>query len=94
VITIEEEVKQIITLLSYPAGYSLSLNGEVTLTPIFGTIEHWEVFWKEVEDGVVLDYQKIFFTLDEAALYFVEKRRYLCLGVDFNQMYAAPDGDH
>ena len=93
-ITIEEEIKQIVTLLSYPAGYSLSLNGELTLSPIYGTIEHWEVFWEEIEDSTALDYRKIFFTLEEAVTFFVEKRRYLCLGVDFNQMYAAPDGDH
>jgi hypothetical protein len=92
-LTIEEETKNIIALLSYPAGYTLSLNGNLTLSPVYGTIEHWEVAWQEDDEHVVYEYQKIFFDLDEAALFFVEKRRYLCLGVDFNKMYAEESKD-
>lgn len=93
-ISIDEEIKQVITLLSNSAGYSLSMGGDLTLCPVYGTRDHWEVYWEEQEDNIVLDYRKVFATLEEAAQYFVEKRRYLCLGVDFVKMYEAPDGDH
>lgn len=93
-LTIEEEVKRLIFLLESDAGYTISLNGDLTLSPVYGTRDRWEVYWEEQEGDTVFDYRKLFLTLEEAANYFVEKRRYLCLGVDFNQMYEAPDGEH
>lgn len=86
-ITIDEEVKHVIAFLSTHIGYSISMGGDVNIIPVYGTIQHWEVTWKEQEDQIVYDYHKSFFTLDEAAQFFVEKRRYLCLGTDFVDLY-------
>ena len=93
-ISIEEEVEQIITLLSYSAGYTLSMYGELTLSPIYGAIEHWEVAWQEQEVGMICDYQKLFPTLSEAVQFFVEKRRYMCLGEDFVKIYNSTDKEN
>lgn len=91
--TIEEEIEHIISFLSNPAGYTISMNGDLTLFPIYGAIEHWEVSWNDEEDNMACDCHKIFLTLKEAAQFFVEKRRYMCLGVDFIKMYNETDGD-
>jgi len=89
--TIDEEVKQVIAFLSNQVGYSISMSGDINIIPIYGIIQHWEVTWNEQEEGSILDFHKAFFTLDEAAQFFVEKRRYLCLGADFVQMYNEPE---
>lgn len=89
--TIEKEIEHMIDFLSHGAGFSVSLNGDLTIAPIYGAIEHWEVAWQEQEDDMIFDYQKLFPTLEGAAQFFVEKRRYMCLGADFVQMYNAPD---
>lgn len=84
--TIEEEIKHLIDFLLHPAGFSVDMNGQLGILPIYGTIEHWEVYWEDVDDGMNCQFQKIFFTLEEAATAFVERRRYMCLGLDFNKM--------
>lgn len=89
--TIEEEIQHLITFLNHPAGFDVDMAGMLCIRPIYETIEHWEVDWEQEEDGVVIQYHKIFFTLEEAATCFVEKRRYLCLGLDFNKMYLEPE---
>jgi len=90
-ITIEEEINNIINFLSYNVGYTISINGDLTLNPVYGTIDHWEVAWSQQEDHIVYDYQKVFASLDEAVQFFVEKRRYMCLGVDFVELYNSPE---
>jgi hypothetical protein len=84
--SIEEETNRLITFLSHPAGFDVSMAGQLCIRPIYETVHHWEVDWEENEDSVNYRFQKIFNSLDEAALFFVEKRRYLCLGLDFNQI--------
>lgn len=83
--TIDEEINQLISFLSNPAGFGVNMD-KLNIRPIYGTIQHWQVDWEYEEDGMVCDFYKIFFTLQEAATFFVEKRRYMCLGLDFNQM--------
>lgn len=87
IIPIDDEVNQVVKFLSNSVGYTISMNGDLTITPVYKTLDRWEVFWKEQEGSITFDYQKVFFTLEEAAQFFVEKRRYLCLGVDFNSLY-------
>jgi hypothetical protein len=84
--TIEEEIIHLVNFLSHSAGFSVDMNGQLGILPIYGTIEHWEIYWEGAEEGMNCQYQKIFFTLEEAATAFVEKRRYMCLGLDFNKM--------
>ena len=85
--TIEEEIQHLIQFLSHPAGFDVDMGGQLQIRPIYETIEHWEVDWEEyLEDGTAARFQKIFFTLEEAATCFVEKRRYMCLGLDFNKI--------
>lgn len=82
--TIEEEVQHLISFLRHPAGFDVAMGGMIHIQPIYETIEHWQVDWAELDNGIILTYQKIFFTLEEAVQFFVEKRRYLCLGLDYN----------
>ena len=87
--TIEEETRHLITFLSHEAGFDVDMGGQLQIRPIYETIEHWEVDWEEdLSDGTPVRTQKIFFTLEEAAIFFVEKRHYLCLGLDFNKIAA------
>lgn len=83
--SIDEEIKALVAFLSNPAGFDVAMS-DLHIRPIYGTIDHWEVDWEYEEAGTVLDFHRIFPTLEEAATFFVEKRRYLCLGLDFNQM--------
>lgn len=86
--TIEEEIQHLITFLSHPAGFDVDMGGQLQIRPIYETIEHWEVDWEEDLDGLAVRNQRIFFTLEEAAIFFVEKRHYMCLGLDFNAIAA------
>jgi len=86
--TIDEEIAHLTSFLSHPAGFGISMD-TLHIRPIYGTIDHWQVDWQSQEDGMICDYYKIFPTLEEASTFFVEKRRYMCLGLDFNAIYAA-----
>lgn len=85
--TIEQEIEHLIQFLKHPARFSVDLAGMLRISPIYGTTQHWEVYWEQIDDGIVYDYSKQFFDLEEAAQFFTEKRRYMCLGPDFNQIY-------
>ena len=85
--TIEEEIAHVVAFLSHPAGFDVSM-ADLHIRPIYSTIDHWQVDWQTEEDGMICNYHKIFPTLEEAAECFVEKRRYMCIGLDFNQIYA------
>lgn len=84
--TIEDEAKHLIQFLSHPAGFIVDVGGELCIFPIYEMREYWEVTWKVVEDGISIDFNRQFVTLEEAVNFFVEKRRYLCLGSDFNKL--------
>lgn len=84
--TIDEEVKHLKDFLSHPAGFIVDVAGELCIFPIYEMREYWEVSWKITEDQSALEMNRQFVTLEEAATFFVEKRRYMCLGSDFNAL--------
>lgn len=86
--SIEDEIKHLKTFLSHPAGFIVDIGGDLCIFPIYEMREYWEVTWKMIEDDTAVDMHRQFVTLDEAVQFFVEKRRYLCLGSDFNAIYA------
>lgn len=86
--SIEDEIKHLIQFLSHPAGFDVDMGGLLGIRPIYEMREFWEVSWSEPEDTISCEYHKEFVTLAEAATFFVEKRHYLCLGLDFNEMAA------
>jgi hypothetical protein len=91
--TIEDEIKHLIAFLSHPAGFDVDMAGQLCIRPIYETTSHWEVDWEVDEDDengirMTLQFHKVFDSLEDAATFFVEKRHYLCLGLDFNQIAA------
>jgi hypothetical protein len=86
--TIEEEIARLIFFLSHPAGFNVDWGGLLTIRPIDESSppDHWEVDWTGTEDGMSCEYHKQFVSLSEAARFFVEKRRYLCYGLDFEKI--------
>lgn len=86
--TIEEEIARLISFLSHPAGFDVDMGGVLCIRPIDENSppEHWEVDWTGLEDGMECEYHKAFYSLEEAAQFFVEKRRYMCCGLDFEKI--------
>ena len=92
--TIEEEIQHVINFLSHPAGFDVDLGGMLCIRPIdeYSPPEHWEVDWienaeVEVSPAFPYEFHKEFSTLEEAATFFVEKRHYMCSGLDFEKIY-------
>lgn len=87
--SIEDEIKHIVTFLSHPASFDIGMGGTLTLRPIDegSPAQNWEVEWREDDGSIVLDFHKDFNSLEEAAKFFVEKRRYMCNGMDFERHY-------
>lgn len=83
--SIEDEVKHLITFLSHEAGFDVDMGGVLCIRPIDegSPPTFWEVDWEETDDGIKLSFAKEFPNLEEAAQFFVEKRHYLCEGADF-----------
>jgi hypothetical protein len=86
--SIEEEILHLQTFLSHPCGFEVSLYGTLQIRPIDESCltTEWEVSWKELQDGIEIDYYKEFHSLYEACQCFVEKRHYMCFGSDFQEM--------
>lgn len=91
--TIEEEVKHLVDFLSHPAGFDVDVVGMLSIRPIDESSppDLWEVNWTEnvyadVPAALPYEYAKEFSSLQEAAQFFVEKRRYLLYGLDFEQV--------
>lgn len=86
--TIEEEVALIIPVLRHPAGFDIDMGGILCIRPVHecSPPEYWEVDWEFLEDGMACKYHKVFDNLQEAATFFVEKRRYFCWGLDFDKI--------
>jgi hypothetical protein len=89
--TIEEEVQHLVNFLSHPAGFDVDLGGMLCIRPIDESSppELWEVDWienieTEVSPAFPYEFAKEFSSLQEAAQFFVEKRRYMCHGLDFD----------
>lgn len=89
--SIEEEVKRLVEFLSHPAGFNVGMGGVLQIRPIDEGCPptNWAVDWEEDGDGVIYEYEKCFTSLQEAAQYFVEKRRYMCEGLDFQAIFVA-----
>jgi hypothetical protein len=85
--SIEDEVQHVLTFLIHPAGFEISLFGTLCIRPIdeYCPPTNWAVDWEEVEDGIVIEYEREFASLKEAVQFFVEKRRYMCHGIDFEK---------
>lgn len=85
---IEDEIKHMVDFLSHCCGFEVSLYTSLQIRPIDegAPPTEWEVSWKETIDGVEFESYKEFTSLQEAAQFFVEKRRYMCLGADFESI--------
>ena len=86
---IEDEIQHIIDFLSHPASFHIGMGGTLTLRPIDegSPATSWEVEWEERDGDTVLDFHKDFGSLEDAVRFFVEKRRYMCNGMDFEKHY-------
>lgn len=94
--TIEDEIQFLENFLSHSCGFEVSLYGTLEIRPIDEGCPptEWEVIWFEVKDGMELECFKEFNNLHEACQCFVEKRRYLCLGADFEQVLSGGETVH
>lgn len=88
--TIDDEVRHLVAFLSHPAGFDVDISGTLCIRPIDENSppEHWEVDWIEnpyaqVSEAFAYEFHKEFASLQDAAQFFVEKRRYMCNGLDF-----------
>jgi len=82
--SVEEEVAMLITFLSHPAGFDVGMFGR--MLHIRGIDEHcpsqrWEVKWEELSG---MSYKE-FDDLPSAAIFFVELRHTMQLGLDFEK---------
>ncbi|HEY5268335.1 MAG TPA: hypothetical protein VII94_04335 [Candidatus Saccharimonadales bacterium] len=86
--TIEEEIEHLMTFLSHPGGFDVDMGGILCIRPIDEGCPptSWAVDWEEHIEGICYDYEKLFPSLAEAVKFFVEKRHYMCNGLDFSQM--------
>lgn len=86
--TIDDEIALIIPVLNHPGGFDVDMGGVLCIRPIYeqSPPEYWEVDWEQEDDGMICKYHKTFDNVFDAATFFVEKRRYLCLGLDFDKI--------
>lgn len=89
--TIDEEVEMLITFLSHPAGFDVGMGGTLQIRPVDegSPPTNWAVDWEDEDDNVVYEYERCFPSLREAAQFFVERRRYMCNGLDFQAIFVA-----
>ena len=87
--TIEEEIQHLMDFLSHPAGFDVGMGGILQIRPIDegSPPTNWAVDWEDQEGDVISEYEKCFPSLQEAVQFFVEKRRYMCHGLDFEAVY-------
>lgn len=92
--SIEEEISHLIYFLNHPAGFNVDMAGLLCIRPIDECSPpiHWEVDWEEVIDNIRCSNAREFTNLNDAAKFFVEKRHYMCLGLDFDAI-AMSKGD-
>lgn len=83
--TIEEEIEHVFTFLQHPGGFDVDMAGCLCIRPVDECCppEHWEVDWTISENGTSLEFHKGFNNLRDAVIFFVEKRHYMCNGLDF-----------
>ena len=79
---IEEEISHLTAFLRQKIGHVVTID-HLVIVSVCGGDDCWMVAWQEDDDGVPLDCQRDFSCLEEAASFFVERRRYLCIGSDY-----------
>lgn len=86
--TIDEEIERLETFLSHSCGFEVSVYALLQIRPIDEGCPptEWEVSWVQIVEGIGLESHRDFDNLHEACEFFVEKRRYLCLGADFEAL--------
>lgn len=87
--TIDEEIRFVKDFLLHPAGWDVDMGGTLCIRPISedSPPTHWAVDWEDVIDGITVTEEKCFpDDLDGAVQFFVEKRRYMCNGLDFDKI--------
>ena len=86
--SIEDESAYLTKFLSESTGFGLNYSDQLSISPVGETAPYtwWIVGWENQLDGFGCYSTKSFNNLEEAAQFFVEKRRYLCLGGDFRQL--------
>jgi hypothetical protein len=84
--TIEEEIEHFMTFLSHPGGFDVGMGGVLQIRPVDegSPPTNWAVDWEEEDENVVYEYEKCFPSLQEAVQFFVEKRHFMCNGLDFD----------
>jgi len=84
-ITIDEEIQHLLHFLSHQIDYTVAI-GTLSISSVCANDECWVVSWQEQDGDLILECQKDFVCLFDAAQYFVEKRRYMCVGADFDRL--------
>ena|ERR1700679_1241579 len=87
--TIDEEIKFLTDFLQHPAGFDVDMHGTLCIRPISedSPPTHWAVDWEDTIDGITVTEEKCFpDDLAGAVRFFVEKRHYMCAGLDFEKM--------
>jgi hypothetical protein len=87
-LTIEQEIEHLFDFLSHPCGFEIGLYSLLTIRPVCegSPPTLWEISWTDIEEELELEYFKTFYDLREAVVFFVEKRRYKCIGADFEKI--------
>lgn len=84
--SIEQEIDELIVFLTHPAGFEISVGpGQLYLTPD-NYNGNWCVKWYEFDGVETLDFSRTFTELKEAVKFFVERRHYICVGFDFDNI--------
>jgi hypothetical protein len=93
--SIEDEIAHLITFLSHPAGFDVGVSGTLQIRPMDegSPPTNWAVDWEEEDENILFEYERCFSSLSEAAQFFVEKRRYMCNGMDFEKIYLTDVGE-
>jgi hypothetical protein len=92
--TIEEEIEHLFTFISHPAGFNVDMCGLLCIRPIneASPPTFWEVDWEDEENGTVMKFHKEFVDLRAACVFYVERRRLMCLGLDFEALAYSEQG--
>lgn len=88
--TIDNEIQVLIQFLDHQRDYEVTLD-HLSIESLCGEDDCWVVTWKEYDGGMEMICQKDFSCLFDAATYFVEKRRYFCIGADFRALEKEKD---
>ena len=90
-ITIDEEISYLLHFLSNQIDYTVSIGATLTISQVCSDDSCWVVNWEEKDGIFILECQKDFKSLYDAVQFFVEKRRYMCLGADFDLLRESND---